>query len=321
MKNKKRYLSKFFSILTIVFIVFANSAFIFAAGYQKPTQQDSVSSVITSAKNQQWADRVTEDIAEALETMAAAEQIIISDISVYDGEVSSIANAIKTLANSLLAIFVTAEILSEINRKGDDFRWEDSLRVVLKLLIIKNFIDMAPLIMNAMYNSVNAIITQLGTGGNSLDVGLNTSAIAIGEKIMKDIDECSGIFKGMQQSFIYVKFWIVMLGIKVCGLLVDVVAFARVIQLLMLKTLSPIPIVFCGWGETKDTTKRFALAFFAICLQGLVISVCFRIYLVILAQPVITSMSTTTGMLIATLVLAKSVMSSGNWAKELLGAG
>ena len=255
-----------------------------------------------------------------LETMAAAEQIITSDTGVYDSQVDGIADAIKALATTLLAIFVTAEVLSEINRKGDDFRWEDTLRLVIKLLIIKNIVDISPTVMSAMYNSVNDIILNLGTGATSLDEGLNASAIAFGQKVMDDIDGCSGI-KFLRQSFIYTKFWISMIGIKVCGLLVDVVAFSRVIQLLMLRTLSPIPVVFCGWSETKDTTKRFALAFFAVCLQGLVISVCFRVYIVILSQPVIANMSTTTGMLIATLVLAKAVMSSGNWAKELLGVG
>lgn len=319
MKNKKRYCIHILSILTMIF-AFAQGGTVFATSYQKPNQQETIANEISSSKNKEWANRITEDISEALEAMATAETIITQDISTYDSQMSNIADSVKLLSSSLLAIFVIIEILTELNRKGDEFRWEDSVNLIIKLLIIKNVVDISPLVMNAMYNSVNKIILQLGQGSTSLDASLNTSAIAIGKKVMEEIDACKGIFKGIQQSFIYVKFWLNMLAIKICGLLVDVVAFSRIFQILWLKTLSSIPIVFCAWNETKDITKRFALSFFAVCLQGLVISVSFRLYLVVLQQPVISNMSTTIGMLLATLILAKAVMSSGNWAKELLGA-
>lgn len=253
-----------------------------------------------------------------LEAYAAVEDIINMDISSFRAQVSGIVSLVETLANSLLAIFITIEIISEIDRKADDYRWEDAVRLLLKLLVIKTVIDMSSDILAAMYASVGVLMNGLTSGnmGTSMESMIRDYA----DDLAAPLDGLTYTLISTDYMFAYIEAVIMKWILSISGVLVSVIAATRIFQIVMMDCFAPIPMAFCGWSELKDTTKRFLMSYFAICLHGAVILVIMRVFTVLMSSSAIGNLSGFSQILVCSIALLKSIMSSSNWAKEIIGA-
>ena len=132
---------------------------------------------------------------------------------------------------------------------------------------------------------------------------------------------------------------IVVLAIKICGLLIQVIAFGRMFELYIYLAVSPLPCAFFPLGNGNGDgisriTQKFFKSFIAVCLQGVMIILCIRIFYMIIgsaftnmvqqaiaggtASGVVTELCYT--MLMGAIVLVMSVARCGSWAKSIIDA-
>ena len=131
-----------------------------------------------------------------------------------------------------------------------------------------------------------------------------------------------------------------LMAVKLCGLLVQVMAYGRMFELYCLLCISPLPCAFYPLGDGSGggfsrITRKFLLNFVGVCLQGVMIIVCIKIFNIIMVSAV-DNMSGGVGlgsgdaatnisnlcysMLLGGIVLVMSCAKSGQWAKSVLDA-
>lgn len=302
LENKKRAWA-----LLIIFTLSFCTIPVLAAKYDSSTIADCKKEII-------------EMITPGAESFEAIEELINIDISGFNAQTAPLTDGIKTLASSILGIFITIEILTEIERKGDDFRWEDSLKLLLKLLIIKTVVDMTSDLLTAMYSSVGVLMNTIAAEGTGLS--FEDAIKNYANNLCDPLDGKSYFLSPLLGAYMWcmLEAFIVKWVLIISGVLVSVIAATRIFQIVMLNCFAPIPMAFCGWSETKDTTKRFLMSYFATCLHGVVIMVIIRVFMVLMSSESIGALSGIMQILVCTIALLKSVMSSSNWSKEIIGA-
>ena len=127
------------------------------------------------------------------------------------------------------------------------------------------------------------------------------------------------------------------MAVKICGLLVEVIAFGRMLELFCLLCVSPLPCAFFPLGDGSGggfsrITRKFFLNFIGVCLHGVMIIVCIRLFGIIMVSAVnsmgmsgedpATNISNLCySMLLGGIVLVMACAKSGQWAKSILDAG
>lgn len=260
-------------------------------------------------------DSLTNSVKGALDNLNSAIQVLSNGMTAtYTAEANNIQTLIKPLAITLLSILFLIDLIDMSTRKGDELRWEDVARTLIKLLICKNLMEIAPTIMSAMYNSIATTIGTLlaGTVNDDLvDVLKATFEASIPDNASGVLES---IMAAVKQVMAYVELLISCLIVNFVSIFIKVMSYGRMFELTVLESLSPIPIAFAGWGETKDVPKRFLMNYFGTCLQGLAMVACYKIFLAIIGSP-----ASIGEFLMFTVCLLVGCFSSGKWAKDSLG--
>lgn len=233
--------------------------------------------------------------------------------------------------NIVIGICILLE-LARTASKVDMIKWEHALKVGVKICIAKVCIEVAPTFLHACYNQCSIFITDLsGTGG---DVGLASTVTPHIESACAVVDSLGGAI-GLLCSTLLLQ-----MGIKICGLLITVMSYGRVFEILIYLMVSPLPVAFACYNEGNDgvarITMKFIKGFIAVCLSGLMMFMCIRLFGTIIstkfADLVTASVASgATGsalvsdlcydMLLFTIVLVMAVAKCGSWAKQIMDAG
>lgn len=260
-------------------------------------------------------DVLTRQIGEACEHIMKGANILVNGVGgSYAQGVQEINDLIYPIAMTILSILFLIDLIDMMTRKGDELRWEDVIRSLIKLLICKNIMLVAPTAMSAIYTTITNLIQQVG-----VSIDLSTVKDALRTTFEAEIpDDQTGIkqvINAISQIVSYISIYVNVLIVNLVSLVITVLCYGRAFELAVLEALSRIPIAFAGWGETKDVPKRFLMSYLGVCLQGLSIIVCFKIYTSILSG----TPSSTMEFLLYTVALAVGIASSGKWAKDSLG--
>lgn len=138
---------------------------------------------------------------------------------------------------------------------------------------------------------------------------------------------------------LFISTMLVALAIKICGLLIQVIAFGRMFELYIYLAVSPLPCAFFPLGDGTGggwsrITQKFFKSFIAVCLQGVMIILCIRIFYMIIGNSIDAMILNATGgtdagaivtelcytMLMGAIVLVMSVARCGSWAKSIIDA-
>lgn len=278
-------------------------------------------------------------------------EVILSAISGFDSMVTNaesvltggafntgtVWNAVLTLSNALkpfcyvvIGICLLIEI-AQVAAKVDIIKWEHGLKLCVKMVFAKLCIDIAPTFLRACYNQASLWIGSAASTGAYRNLSdLMTSDIRI------QIQSITGLWSvlGLLMTTL-----VLSMAIKVCGLLVQVIAFGRMFELYVYLAVSPLPCAFfplgdgSGGGMSRVTTKFFK-SFIAVCLQGVMIILCIRIFYMIVGSSLTSLVTSATGgsdptvivsdlcytMLMAGIVLVMAVAKCGSWAKGIMDA-
>lgn len=247
------------------------------------------------------------------------------------GEWSSVAALSSTLCPfcyTIIGICLLIEI-AQVASKVDIIKWEHGLKLCVKMVLAKVCIDIAPTFLKACYAQAQDWITGLSSGGSTLG---NTTVNYL-RPLVQNVSGFGNILGMFLSTFI------VLMAIKICGLMVQVIAYGRMFELYVYLVVSPLPCAFMplgngdGGGVSRITSKFFK-SFIAVCLQGVMMIIVIRIFDVVMGNAILTTLGAAAGnadanaaitdliytMLLGAIALVMAVVKSGSWAKGILDA-
>lgn len=265
--------------------------------------------------------------------VSSAEAVLTGSDSTYNiaaawDTILGLSTALKPFCYVVITLCLLIE-LAQVAIKLDMIKWEAALKVAVKMVLAKVIIDVAPTFLEACYLQANEWITEVLSVGDYQSMGgLMTSGVE------EALAEVSGFWTILG---LFVSVMIVALAIKICGLLVQVIALGRMFELYIYLAVSPFPCAFfplgdgTGGGFSRITQKYFK-SFIAVCLQGVMMVLCIRIFYIIMGtafsslvdaaiaagdpSSVVSELCYT--MLMCAIVLIMSISKCGSWAKGIM---
>ena len=260
----------------------------------------------------------------------SAENVLSQGLDAWDS-VLALANILKPFCYTIIAICLLIEMV-QVMTKVDMLKWEHGLKLAIKMVLAKVCIDVAPTFLKACYLQAANWLTS---ASNVSLGGLSDLGSLVNEKLEGLMDSVSGLGTtlGLFASLI-----VVIIAIKVCGLLVQVIAYGRMFELYVYLAVSPFPCAFFPLGDGSGggfsrITGKFFKSFAAVCLQGVMMMICMRLFGLIIGNAfasmisqavesgagnsvIVTDLCYT--MLLGAIVLVMSVSKCGSWAKSIL---
>jgi len=266
------------------------------------------------------------------DTMVSDAVGILTDTS-YSGTlwvtVRSLSDNLKPFCNIIVGICLLIE-LANVAAKVDIIRWEHGLKIGVKACLAKASIDIAPTFLLACYRQAQLWITNINSG-TTITFGSETA-----RALRTLVDSVSGIGNILG---LFVSVFIVILAVKICGLMIKVIAYGRIFEIYVYLVVSPLPCAFFplgngdGGGVSRITTK-FLKSFIAVCLQGVMMIVVIFVFDKIMGTfltSAISAAATNTdanaaitdliyNMLLGSVALVMAIVKCGSWAKGIIDA-
>lgn len=242
--------------------------------------------------------------------------------------VAALSSTLRPFCYTIIGICLLIEI-AQVAAKVDIIKWEHGLKLCVKMVLAKVCIDIAPTFLKACYAQAQDWITGLASGGSTLG---NTTVTYL-TPLVQNVSGFGNILGMFLSTFI------VLMAIKICGLMVQAIAYGRMFELYVYLVVSPLPCAFMplgngdGGGVSRITSKFFK-SFIAVCLQGVMMIIVIRIFDVVMGNAILTTLEAAAGnadanaaitdliytMLLGAIALVMAVVKSGSWAKGILDA-
>ena len=240
--------------------------------------------------------------------------------------VAALSTTLRPFCYTIIGICLLIEI-AQVASKVDIVKWEHGLKLCVKMVLAKVCIDIAPTFLQACYIQAQNWIIGLSSGGSTL----GSTTIGYLTPLIQNISGLGNILGMFLSTFI------VLLAIKICGLMVQVIAYGRMFELYVYLAVSPLPCAFMPLGNGDGSgisriTSKFFKNFIAVCLQGVMMIIVIRIFDVIMGAAIANTLSnvaTNTDvnaaitdliytMLLGAITLVMAIVKCGSWAKSIL---
>ena len=256
----------------------------------------------------------------------AADVLCGNGIDAVWSQAVALSQNLRGFCYTIIALCMMIEI-ANVASKVDIIKFEHGLKLAVKMCLAKVFIDIAPTLLLAIYRQAQGWISSFTTVSS-----LGSSCLVKLEPLVDSLSGLGGILG------IFLSTFIVLLAIKICGLMVMVMAYGRIFEVLVYVVVSPIPCAFFPLGNGDGggfsrTTAKFIRSFAAVCLQGVMMMVVLQLFNVIIGTAldgVISSVSTDEvnsaitnliyTMLLGSVSLVMAITKCGSWAKGILDA-
>lgn len=268
------------------------------------------------------------------DSMVSSAQDVLTgglfDTNAVWSSVLALSNALKPFCYVVIGICLLIEI-AQVAAKVDIIKWEHGLKLCVKMVFAKLCIDVAPTFLRACYNQASLWISSAMSVGGYTNLGSLMTT-----EVETQISSISGIWSviGLLASCLLLS-----MAVKICGLLIQVIAFGRMFELYVLLAVSPLPCAFFPLGDGSGggmsrITQKFFKNFIAVCLQGVMIIINIRIFYMIVGTALTSLITSASGgsdpttvvtdlcyvMLLAGIVLVMAVAKCGSWAKSIMDA-
>lgn len=242
------------------------------------------------------------------------------------GSVEDLSIILRPFCYTLIGICLLLE-LANIASKVDLMKWEHGLKVCVKMVLAKVCIDTAPTFLQACYAQAQDWIMDLSSGGSTL----GSTTIGYLTPLVGNVSGFGNILGMFLSSFI------VLMAIKICGLMVQVIAYGRMFELYVYLLVSPLPCAFMplsGGDYVNRITSKFFKNFIAVCLQGVMMIIVIRIFDVVMGNAIVNTLNNVAEnadvnaaitdliytMLLGAIALVMAIIKCGSWAKSILDA-
>lgn len=241
--------------------------------------------------------------------------------------IAVLSDTLNTFCYTIIAICLLIE-LAQMASKVDIMKWEHGLKAAVKMVLAKVCIENAPDFLEACYMQAQDWVTGLASGGSSL----GDLTITYLTPLVQNVKGFGNILGMFLSSFI------VLMAIKICGLLIQVIAYGRIFELYVYLVVSPLPCAFMPLGNGGEginrITSKFFKNFIAVCLQGVMMIIVIRVFDTVMGTAISNTLDAVSNnadtnaaitdliytMLLGAIALVMAVVKSGSWAKSVMDA-
>ena len=267
-------------------------------------------------------DGVLSDISEALSSidtvMNDMVNVLSQDIITQNVGTWQMVNKAVQISQTIALVIVVAYWLIGFINEITDMDWRNLsmwwyFRKIIQLILAKALIDIAPDLCIAIYNFVGWALKEYGNIGTTSSIFSSIDLQGIKE-MAKDMNFVDKVFFKIDMLIPKFAIWI-------CGIIIQVMAYARILQICLMTIISPISLASIVNGRNSGAFN-FIKEYVSVVSQAVIMLLSFIIYRGVV-QCIITGHITVWNsvwkIVVATVTLTFTISSSQKLAKMFLG--
>ena len=267
-------------------------------------------------------DGVLRDISEALSSidtvMNDMVNVLSQDIITQNVGTWQMVNKAVQISQTIALVIVVAYWLIGFINEITDMDWRNLsmwwyFRKIIQLILAKALIDIAPDLCITIYNFVGWALKEYGNIGTTSSIFSSIDLQGIKE-MAKDMNFVDKVFFKIDMLIPKFAIWI-------CGIIIQVMAYARILQICLMTIISPISLASIVNGRNSGAFN-FIKEYVSVVSQAVIMLLSFIIYKGVV-QNIITGQRTGWNsvwkIVVATVTLTFMISSSQKLAKMFLG--
>ena len=267
-------------------------------------------------------DGVLSDISEALSSidtvMNDMVNVLSQDIITQNVGTWQMVNKAVQISQTIALVIVVAYWLIGFINEITDMDWRNLsmwwyFRKIIQLILAKALIDIAPDLCIAIYNFVGWALKEYGNIGTTSSIFSSIDLQGIKE-MAKDMNFVDKLF--FKIDILIPKF-----AIWICGIIIQVMAYARILQICLMTIISPISLASIVNGRNSGAFN-FIKEYVSVVSQAVIMLLSFIIYRGVVQSIItgqITGWNSVWKIVVATVTLTFTISSSQKLAKMFLG--
>lgn len=247
-------------------------------------------------------DGVLREISEALASidtvMNDMVNVLSQDIITQNVGTWQMVNKAVQISQTIALVIVVAYWLIGFINEITDMDWRNLsmwwyFRKIIQLILAKALIDIAPDLCITIYNFVGWALKEYGNIGTTSSIFSSIDLQGIKE-MAKDMNFVDKVFFKIDMLIPKFAIWI-------CGIIIQVMAYARILQICLMTIISPISLASIVNGRNSGAFNFI------------------KEYVSVVSQAVITGWNSVWKIVVATVTLTFIISSSQKLAKMFLG--
>ena len=267
-------------------------------------------------------DGVLSDISEALSSidtvMNDMVNVLSQDIITQNVGTWQMVNKAVQISQTIALVIVVAYWLIGFINEITDMDWRNLsmwwyFRKIIQLILAKALIDIAPDLCITIYNFVGWALKEYGNIGTTSSIFSSIDLQGIKE-MAKDMNFVDKLF--FKIDILIPKF-----AIWICGIIIQVMAYARILQICLMTIISPISLASIVNGRNSGAFN-FIKEYVSVVSQAVIMLLSFIIYRGVVQSIItgqITGWNSVWKIVVATVTLTFTISSSQKLAKMFLG--
>ena len=267
-------------------------------------------------------DGVLRDISEALSSidtvMNDMVNVLSQDIITQNVGTWQMVNKAVQISQTIALVIVVAYWLIRFINEITDMDWRNLsmwwyFRKIIQLILAKALIDIAPDLCITIYNFVGWALKEYGNIGTTSSIFSSIDLQGIKE-MAKDMNFVDKVFFKIDMLIPKFAIWI-------CGIIIQVMAYARILQICLMTIISPISLASIVNGRNSGAFN-FIKEYVSVVSQAVIMFLSFIIYRGVVQSIItgqITDWNSVWKIVVATVTLTFTISSSQKLAKMFLG--
>ena len=267
-------------------------------------------------------DGVLRDISEALSSidtvMNDMVNVLSQDIITQNVGTWQMVNKAVQISQTIALVIVVAYWLIGFINEITDMDWRNLsmwwyFRKIIQLILAKALIDIAPDLCITIYNFVGWALKEYGNIGTTSSIFSSIDLQGIKE-MAKDMNFVDKVFFKIDMLIPKFAIWI-------CGIIIQVMAYARILQICLMTIISPISLASIVNGRNSGAFN-FIKEYVSVVSQAVIMLLSFIIYKGVVQNIItgqITNWNSVWKIVVATVTLTFTISSSQKLAKMFLG--
>ena len=267
-------------------------------------------------------DGVLREISEALASidtvMNDMVNVLSQDIITQNVGTWQMVNKAVQISQTIALVIVVAYWLIGFINEITDMDWRNLsmwwyFRKIIQLILAKALIDIAPDLCITIYNFVGWALKEYGNIGTTSSIFSSIDLQGIKE-MAKDMNFVDKVFFKIDMLIPKFAIWI-------CGIIIQVMAYARILQICLMTIISPISLASIVNGRNSGAFN-FIKEYVSVVSQAVIMLLSFIIYKGVVQNIItgqITGWNSVWKIVVATVTLTFMISSSQKLAKMFLG--
>lgn len=267
-------------------------------------------------------DGVLREISEALASidtvMNDMVNVLSQDIITQNVGTWQMVNKAVQISQTIALVIVVAYWLIGFINEITDMDWRNLsmwwyFRKIIQLILAKALIDIAPDLCITIYNFVGWALKEYGNIGTTSSIFSSIDLQGIKE-MAKDMNFVDKVFFKIDMLIPKFAIWI-------CGIIIQVMAYARILQICLMTIISPISLASIVNGRNSGAFN-FIKEYVSVVSQAVIMFLSFIIYRGVVQSIItgqITDWNSVWKIVVATVTLTFTISSSQKLAKMFLG--